>query len=75
MCDMRESKRKILEEYKKYSHVQLDQESTYFNPDTTTRYRLVEIDEHAKVVTMEVVDTGQRYTNTIHWCKKNLLKE
>jgi exopolysaccharide biosynthesis predicted pyruvyltransferase EpsI len=72
---MRESKRKILEEYKKYSHIQLDPESVYFNPDTTTRYKLVEVDENANVVTMEILDTGRRSTKTIHWCKKNLLKE
>ena len=70
---MRESKRNYLVEYNKYKDVVLSLEETYIHD--SEKYKIVEIDDHASVAKVRNLTTGVSRTKSLHWCRKNLLKE
>jgi len=72
---LRESKKKYLQEYEKYKDVTLSLNETYTLKDSDNKLEIVELDEHARVARVKNIDTGALATKTLHWCRKNLIKE
>jgi len=74
--NLRESKQRYLEEYEKYKDVQLTLNETYFKKSKQTeKVQLVEIDETANVAIIKNMRTENTQIKTLHWCRKNLIKE
>ena len=73
---MRDSKKKYLEEYEKYKDVELVLNEVYLKASRTSeKVELVEIDETAEVARVKNLRTEVLQTKTLHWCRKNLIKE
>ena len=73
---MRDSKKKYLEEYEKYKDVELVLNEVYLKASRTSeKVELVEIDETAEVARIKNLRTEVLQTKTLHWCRKNLIKE
>ena len=74
--NLRESKQRYLEEYEKYKDVQLTLNETYCKKSKQTeKVQLIEIDETAKVAIVKNLRTENTQIKTLHWCRKNLIKE
>jgi len=74
--NLRESKQRYLEEYEKYKDVQLILNETYFKKSKQTeKVQLIEIDETANVAIVKNLRTENTQIKTLHWCRKNLIKE
>ena len=74
--NLRESKQKYLEEYEKYKDVQLTLNETYSKKSKQTeKVQLIEIDETANVAIVKNLRTENTQIKTLHWCRKNLIKE
>ena len=74
--NLRESKRKYLEEYEKYKDVQLVLNETYSKKSKQAeKVQLVEIDEAAQVAVVKNLRTENSQIKTLHWCRKNLVKD
>ena len=73
---MKESKKRYLEEYEKYKDVELVLNEVYLKASRTSeKVELVEIDETAEVARVKNLRTEVLQTKTLHWCRKNLIKE
>lgn len=73
---MRESKRKYLEEYEKYKDVELQLNEVYRKKSRTTeKVELVNIDEEANMASVRNLRTNTLQLKTLHWCRKNLIKD
>ena len=73
---MRDSKKKYLEEYEKYKNIELFLNEVYAKKSRTTeKVELIEVDEHAQVARVKNLRTGVLQTKTLHWCRKNLIKD
>ena len=73
---MRDSKKKYLEEYEKYKNIELLLNEVYVKKSRTTeKVELVEIDEEAKMARVKNLRSGVLQTKTLHWCRKNLIKD
>ena len=73
---MRDSKKRYLEEYEKYKDVELVLNEVYLKASRTSeKVELVEIDETAEVARVKNLRTEVLQTKTLHWCRKNLIKE
>ena len=73
---MRDSKRKYLEEYEKYKDIKLHLNEVYRKKSRTTeKVELVEIDEKAEMARVRNLRTNTLQTKTLHWCRKNLIKD
>jgi hypothetical protein len=73
---LRESKNRYLEEYEKYKHVQLVLNESYSKKTKVSeKVQLIEIDETAQVAVVENLRTGNTQIKTLHWCRKNLIKD
>jgi hypothetical protein len=73
---MKESKKRYLEEYEKYKNVELELNEVYSKASRTSeKVELVEIDEEAKVARIKNLRTEVLQTKTLHWCRKNLIKD
>jgi len=73
---MKESKKRYLEEYEKYKDVELELNEVYSKASRTSeKIKLIEIDEHAEVARIKNLRTEVLQTKTLHWCRKNLIKE
>jgi|TARA_R110000822_G_scaffold62960_2_gene154970 hypothetical protein len=74
--NLRESKQRYLEEYEKYKDVQLTLNETYSKKSKQTeKVQLIEIDETANVAIVKNLRTENTQIKTLHWCRKNLIKE
>ena len=74
--NLRESKQRYLEEYEKYKDVELTLNETYSKKaKQSEKVQLVEIDEEAKVARIKNLRTEVLQTKTLHWCRKNLIKD
>jgi len=74
--NLRESKQRYLEEYEKYKDVELTLNETYSKKaKQTEKVQLVEIDETANVAIIRNLRTENTQIKTLHWCRKNLIKE
>ena len=73
---MRDSKQKYLTEYNKYKDVELDMSAVYSKKSRTSEKVLImEIDEKAEMARVKNLRTGALQTKTLHWCRKNLIKD
>ena len=73
---MKESKKRYLEEYEKYKDVELVLNEVYSKASRTSeKVELIEIDETAAVARVKNVRTEVLQTKTLHWCRKNLIKD
>ena len=74
--NLRESKQRYLEEYEKYKDIQLTLNETYSKKSKQTeKVQLIEIDETANVAIVKNLRTENTQIKTLHWCRKNLIKE
>ena len=74
--NLRESKQRYLEEYEKYKDVQLTLNETYSKKSKQTeKVQLIEIDETANVAKVKNLRTENTQIKTLHWCRKNLIKD
>ena len=74
--NLRESKQRYLEEYEKYKDVELTLNETYSKKaKQSEKVQLVEIDETANVAIIRNLRTENTQIKTLHWCRKNLIKE
>ena len=74
--NLRESKQRYLEEYEKYKDVQLTLNETYSKKSKQTeKVQIIEIDETANVAIVKNLRTENTQMKTLHWCRKNLIKE
>ena len=73
---MRESKKKYLEEYEKYKNIILSLNEVYVKKSKITeKIQLLEIDEKSELVRLKNLRTGNLQIKTLHWCRKNLVKD
>ena len=73
---LRDSKRKYLEEYEKYKNIKLCLNEVYSKKSRTTeKVQLIEVDEEAEMARVKNLRTGTLQTKTLHWCRKNLIKD
>ena len=73
---MKESKKRYLEEYEKYKNVDLQLNEVYSKKSKTSeKIELVEIDEESQMARIKNLRTETLVTKTLHWCRKNLIKE
>ena len=73
---MRESKRRYLEEYEKYKDIVLELNEVYSKKSKTSeKVEIVEIDEESEMARVKNLRTEALVTKTLHWCRKNLIKE
>ena len=73
---LRDSKRKYLEEYEKYKNIKLQLTEVYSKKSRTTeKVQLIEVDEEAEMARVKNLRTGTLQTKTLHWCRKNLIKD
>tara|TARA_R110000851_G_scaffold187623_1_gene337515 strand:- start:1105 stop:1341 length:237 start_codon:yes stop_codon:yes gene_type:complete len=74
--NLRESKQRYLEEYEKYKDIQLTLNETYSKKSKQTeKIHIIEIDETANVAIIKNLRTENTQIKTLHWCRKNLIKE
>ena len=73
---MRESKRKYLEEYEKYKDINIQLNEVYSKKSRTTeKVEIIEIDEESEMARIKNLITEVLTTKTLHWCRKNLIKD
>ena len=73
---MKESKKRYLEEYEKYKNVDLQLNEVYSKKSKVSeKVELVEIDEESQMARIKNLRTETLLTKTLHWCRKNLIKE
>tara|TARA_A100001391_G_scaffold146930_1_gene104376 strand:- start:54 stop:275 length:222 start_codon:yes stop_codon:yes gene_type:complete len=73
---MRESKRKYLEEYEKYKDINIQLNEVYSKKSRTTeKVEIIEIDEESEMARIKNLRTEVLTTKTLHWCRKNLIKD
>jgi len=73
---MRESKKRYLEEYEKYKDVDIQLNEVYSKKSRTTeKVEIIEIDDDAQVARVKNLRTEVLQTRTLHWCRKNLIKD
>jgi|TARA_R110002074_G_scaffold288507_1_gene460200 hypothetical protein len=73
---LRESKQRYLEEYEKYKNVELTLNEVYSKKSKQTeKVQLIEIDETANVAKVKNLRTENTQIKTLHWCRKNLIKD
>ena len=73
---MRDSKKKYLEEYEKYKNVEIQLNEVYSKKSKTSeKVEVVDIDEDSQMARVKNLRTETLQTKTLHWCRKNLIKE
>ena len=73
---MRDSKKKYLEEYEKYKDVELQLNEVYAKKSRTTeKVEIIDIDEESQMARIKNLRSEVLTTRTLHWCRKNLIKE
>ena len=73
---MRDSKKKYLEEYEKYKDVELQLNEVYAKKSRATeKVEIIDIDEESQMARIKNLRSEVLTTKTLHWCRKNLIKE
>ena len=73
---MRDNKKKYLEEYEKYKNVEIQLNEVYSKKSKTSeKVEVVDIDEDSQMARVKNLRTETLQTKTLHWCRKNLIKE
>ncbi len=73
---MRDSKKKYLEEYEKYKDVDIQLNEVYSKKSKTSeKVEVVDIDEDSQMARVKNLRTETLQTKTLHWCRKNLIKD
>tara|TARA_R100000005_G_C4877271_1_gene130678 strand:- start:196 stop:417 length:222 start_codon:yes stop_codon:yes gene_type:complete len=73
---MRDSKKKYLEEYEKYKNVEIQLNEVYSKKSKTSeKVEVVDIDEDSQMARVKNLRTETLQTKTLHWCRKNLIKD
>ena len=69
---MSRNRERYLEEYEKYKHITIEP-GMYILKHTGQRIYISEIEDNKAIVTNTI--TNFTRSRTLHWCRKNLLKE
>ena len=73
---MRDSKKKYLEEYEKYKDVDIQLNEVYSKKSKTSeKVEVIDIDEDSQMARVKNLRTETLQTKTLHWCRKNLIKD
>lgn len=73
---MRDSKKKYLEEYEKYKNVDIQLNEVYSKKSKTSeKVEVIDIDEASQMARVKNLRTETLQTKTLHWCRKNLIKD
>ena len=73
---MRDSKKKYLEEYEKYKDVELQLNEVYAKKSRATeKVEIIDIDEESQMARIKNLRSEVLTTKTLHWCRKNLIKD
>ena len=73
---MRDSKKKYLEEYEKYKDVDIQLNEVYCKKSKTSeKVEVIDIDEDSQMARVKNLRTETLQTKTLHWCRKNLIKD
>ena len=73
---MRDSKKKYLEEYEKYKDVDIQLNEVYSKKSKTSeKVEVIDIDEASQMARVKNLRTEAMQTKTLHWCRKNLIKD
>ena len=73
---MRDSKKKYLEEYEKYKDVDIQLNEVYSKKSKTSeKVEVIDIDENSQMARVKNLRTETLQTKTLHWCRKNLIKD
>ena len=67
---------RYLKEYEKYKHIELETDVVYLKKSRhTERVMILEINDNENVVQVKNLRTENIQYKTLHWCRKNLIKE
>ena len=67
---------RYFEEYEKYKNVELDLDVVYLKKSKASeRVMLLEIDVEGNAAQVKNMRTENIQNKTLHWCRKNLIKE
>ena len=73
---MRDSKKKYLEEFEKYKDVDLQLNEVYAKKSRSSeKIEIIDIDEESQMARIKNLRTEVLTTKTLHWCRKNLIKD
>ena len=73
---MRDSKKKYLEEYEKYKDVDIQLNEVYAKKSRKTeKVEIIDIDENSQMARIKNLRSEVLTTKTLHWCRKNLIKD
>tara|TARA_R100000008_G_C3509179_1_gene127902 strand:- start:370 stop:639 length:270 start_codon:yes stop_codon:yes gene_type:complete len=73
---MRDSKKKYLEEYEKYKNIAIELNEVYSKKSRSSeKVEIVDIDEESQMARIKNLRTEVLTTKTLHWCRKNLIKD
>ena len=68
--------KRYIEEYEKYKHVTLEANVVYLKKSKTSeRVMLLEINLEKNTAQIKNIRTENIQHKTLHWCRKNLIKE
>ena len=74
MKQITHKQQEYIEEYEKYKHVVIAP-GFFFLKNTSIRYEVLSSDDLGEIVSIKTIKTGNVFTKTLHWCRKNLVKE
>ena len=67
---------RYLKEYEKYKHIELEANVVYRKKSRhTERVMILEINDNENIVQVKNLRTENIQYKTLHWCRKNLIKE
>ena len=67
---------RYLKEYEKYKHIELETDVVYLKKSRhTERVMILEINDNENIVHVKNLRTENIQYKTLHWCRKNLIKE
>ena len=73
---MRDSKKRYLEEYEKYKDIDIQLNEVYVKKSRSTeKVEIIDIDEESQMARIKNLRSEVLTTKTLHWCRKNLIKE
>tara|TARA_R110000824_G_scaffold2936_10_gene13426 strand:- start:43119 stop:43340 length:222 start_codon:yes stop_codon:yes gene_type:complete len=73
---MRDSKKRYLEEYEKYKDIDIQLNEVYVKKSRSTeKVEIIDIDEESQMARIKNLRSEVLTTKTLHWCRKNLIKD
>ena len=64
---------RYLQEYEKFRHIRIEVGSYAKKSNTFVTYTVTHVDLIEEVVSLTTDRSGNRFTKTLHWCRKNLI--